>query len=355
MSELHASKIDRSRRRLLQGGLGLAAAGCLGTARADAGAAPRVSFLSQEEGVAALTRTPGDTYYANMQLLESRPRTRSPMKGMSLADARIAVRDYEAAAVQSFTTAECAAIQAVIEHIQPLLAIRAPLYARTPWSFIKLDDAAEGGMPHTRGAHIVLPAAVAGIFARHVGDVVRADPSPPARALVNMLVHEQTHVLERANPALFESLITGVFGFTRMPTAPTTPWLQAHEFANPDGPDVVWAFPLDKIGGQGWVMPDLTVPDLELPRMPQDFQMVGVEVTPTASGWQVVEQDGEPRRRDLDKIPGYAGHFPFPDENFHPNEIAAVALSHWILQDVPDLDSRPLMPALDAWAKKALA
>ena len=41
--------------------------------------------------------------------------------------------------------------------MQTLLAARAPLYARTPWSFIKLDDRAEGGMPHTRGAHIVMP------------------------------------------------------------------------------------------------------------------------------------------------------------------------------------------------------
>jgi hypothetical protein len=32
-----------------------------------------------------------------------------------------------------------------------------------------------------------------------------------------------------------------------------------------------------------------------------------------------------------------------------------VALSHWILQDVPDVDAQPLMPAIAAWAKTALA
>ena len=62
-----------------------------------------------------------------------------------------------------------------------------------------------------------------------------------------------------------------------------------------------------------------------------------------------------PRRRDLDRIPGYDAHFPFPDEDFHPTEIAAVALSHWILQDVPDVHNRPLMPAIAAWARSALA
>ena len=358
MNDLHSRESIATRRQVLRGGLGLGATAMLGLPRVVAAAsiaAPGVRFLSREEGAAALAHTPGDAYYANMRLLESRSRTNSPMKGMSLADARIAVRDYEAAAVRSFSAAECAAIRGVIDHLQPLLAARAPLYARTPWSFVKLADDAEGGMPHTRGAHVVLPEGMVRSCLELARDLVADKPSPTARFLTYILVHEQTHVLERAHPALFEPLITDVFGFTRMSPAPTTPWLETHEFVNPDGPDVVWAFPLDKIGGHGWVMPHLTVPDMELPRMPQDFQAVGVEVERTDAGWRILEQDGAPRRRNLDKIPGYDGHFPFPDEDFHPNEIAAVTLGHWILQDVPDLDRRPSMPAVAAWAKKALA
>jgi len=361
MTMIDSRTTRATRRQMLRGGLRIAAGASLamlGVARAGAqasGAAVPVTFLSRADGAAALTRTPGDNYYANMRLLESRSRTNSPMKGMSLAEARVAVRDYEAAAVRSFTAAEAAAIRGLIEHLQPLLAARAPLYARTPWSFIKLADDAEGGMPHTRGPHIVMPESALEGYVQQARDLVGANPSPASRFLTNVLVHEQTHVLERAHPALFEPLITDVFGFTRMAPAPTTPWLETHEFANPDGPDVVWAFPLDKIGGSGWVMPHLTVPDLELPRMPQDFQAVGVEVVRTGAGWQVVEQDGLPKRRDLDKIPGYDTHFPFPDEDFHPNEIAAVALSHWILQDVPGVNQRPLMPAVAGWARKALA
>ena len=97
------------------------------------------------------------------------------------------------------------------------------------------------------------------------------------------------------------------------------------------------------------------MPDQSVPRMPQDFESIGVEVARTAGGWQVVDDGGKPRVRDLDRIAGYHAHFPFPDEDFHPNEIAAVALSHWILRDVPDLDARPLMPGLAAWAATALA
>ena len=57
-----------------------------------------MAFLAPEEGAAAFGQ-PGDTYYANMGLLEIRARMRSPLAGMSLADARQAVRDYDAAAV----------------------------------------------------------------------------------------------------------------------------------------------------------------------------------------------------------------------------------------------------------------
>ena len=318
-------------------------------------AAPHIDFLSREAAASALAATPGDGYYAGMGLLESRARMHSPLAGLSLADARVAVRDFDAAAVLPFADEERAAIAGVIERMQPLLAARAPLYARTPWSFIKLDDRSEGGMPHTRGPHIVLPKAAVAAYVKMHRDATAAGTLATTLRGRSLLIHEQTHVLERADPRRFETLFTDVFGFTRMTPAPATPWLAAHVCTNPDGPDLVWAFSLEKIGGAGWVMPAVTLPDIAVPRMPEDFQAIAIEVARSASGWKMVEADGVPKWRDLDKIPGYHAHFPFPDEDFHPNEIAAVALSHWILRDVPDIDSRPQMPALASWAKAALA
>ena len=356
MNEPAFAQPEPARRRLLQLGAGAAAMAMLPGARAAlAMPSPRIAFMTREAGAAALAHAPGDTYYANMGLLEIRARMRAPLDGMSLAEARLAVADYDAAAVLSFTDEERLAIRGVVERMQPLLAARAPLYARTPWSFVKLDDRAEGGMPHTRGPHIVLPKSVAETLAtmhREMAEAGKLAVTPRGR---NLLIHEQTHVLERMDPARFEPLFNGVFGFTRMTPAPATPWLRAHRVINPDGPDVAWAFPLERIGGSGWVMPDVVLPDVPSPRMPQDFQAVGVEVAKTANGWNVIEETGEPKRRDLDEIPGYHAHFPFPDEDFHPDEIAAVALAHWILRDVPDLDARPLMPAVAAWARTALA
>ena len=361
MNERDASTFAPARRRLLRAA-GAAALG--GWPAVDAlGLAPttatpkspaRIDFPTPAAGAAALAR-PDDLYFPSMGLLEIRARVRSPLTGLSLAEARVAVREYDAAAVLAFSDKEKIAICGVIDRMQAMLEARAPLYARTAWSFIKLDDRAEGGMPHTRGPHIVLPKETAEHFAVMHQEMLEAGKLAITPRGRDLLIHEQTHVLERLDPARFEPLITDVFGFTRMTPAPATAWLSEHRCTNPDGPDVAWAFPLEKIGGSGWVMPDVVLPDVSVPRMPQDFQATGIEVARTADGWKIVEQNGQSRRRDLDKIAGYDAHFPFPDEDFHPNEIAAVALAHWILQDVPDLNSRPLMPALADWAKKALA
>jgi hypothetical protein len=357
MNARDPSTFRPTRRRLLGATLGAAtlpATHAFGLTLTEPTAPAKVAFLSPEAGVAAFSQ-PGDAYYANMGLLEIRARMHSPLSGMSLADARVAVRDDDAAKVLAFTDAERVAIHGVVERMQPLLNARAPLYGRTPWSFIKLDDRAEGGMPHTRGPHIVLPKSTVEAYTamhREMTESGKLAVTPRGRSL---LVHEQTHVLERASPTRFEPLFTDVFGFTRMTPALTTPWLDAHTSTNPDGPDVVWAFALDQVGGSGWIMPVVTVPDRAVPRMPEDFQALGVEITKTDGGWKVIERDGVPKTRELEKIAGYDAHFAFADEDFHPTEIAAVALAHWILQDVPDLDKRPLMPAIGAWARVALA
>ncbi len=348
-----------TRRLLLRQGLGLAGAALLGApalarAAADAGAPalPQVAFLAPEAAATALAQE--DDYYARMGLQEIRARVRAALPDVSLADARIAVRDDDVAAVRPFSDEARAALRDVVERLQPILAARAPLYARTPWSFIQLDDRAEGGLPHTRGPHIVLPRETVDHFVAVRREAAEAGKQPDVPRGGNLLVHEQTHVLERLYPERFEPLITKVFGFTRLAVAPITPWLSAHRVVNPDGPDVVWAFNLERIGGDGWILPDVVLPDVPLPRMPGDFQAVAIELARDADGWRIVEEHGEPKRQPLDKLPSYDGWFPFPDEDFHPNEIAAVTLSHWILKDVPNLAALPKMADVGAWAALGL-
>lgn len=359
MSQRSHRRVDASptdRRTALRIGAGVASMLLLPAASsaADTVEAPRIRFLTAAETRDAL-RHADDTYYADMALREIRMRMNSPMTGTSLADARLAVRDLDIGAALDFTDEERAAIRAILGRAQPVLQARAPLYARTPWSFIKTADRAEFGFAYTRGPHVVLPAAdVTRLVAQHRA-ALAAGASGAATLGASLLVHEQTHVLQRSSPARFEPLFADVMGFIHAKPGPMTPWLDAQVVRNPDAPDLGWVMPLDKIGGSGWIMPLLAVRDVDAPRAETDFRSIGVDVEPAGSGWAVVLQDGRPRVRGLAAIPGYARHFPFTDEFFHPNEIAAVMLSHWILQDVPDLDGRPLIAQCEAWARSALA
>ena len=349
---------DATRRLLLRRGLGFAGAALLSApslarAAAPEAAAPQVAFLSPAAAADALAH--GDAYYAGMGLQEIRARVHAELPGVSLADARNAARDFDVAAILPFSDDARTALRGIVERLQPLLVERAPLYARTPWSFIQLDDRAEGGMPHTRGPHIVLPTAAVDAWVAMHRKAAVSGRLADATFGFNLLVHEQTHVLERLYPQRFETLFTRAFGFTRLPVAPITPWLAAHRVTNPDGLDVVWAFDLARIGGDGWILPDVVLPDTPAPRMPDDFQVVAVSLAQDADGWRIVEHDGEPVRRPLDHVRGYDAQFPFPDEDFHPHEIAAVTLSHWILRDAPMPGKRPLVLEVAAWAATGLA
>jgi len=323
-------------------------------APAPAAAPSSVRFLDAGEAAAALTEGPDDGYFERMNLREIRARMQTPLEGMTTAEARVALRRFYAAQAQSFEDEEQAVIRDIVERLQPRLAARAPLYARTPWSFAKLSDSAEGGMPHTRGPHVVLPAGWVDQFVRRDCEARKAGRIATARFGAEVLVHEQTHVLQRADPARFEPLCTQALGFIRLPAAPTSAWISQHLVQNPDAPDLAWAFPLEHVSGKGWIVPTTVLRDVPAPRMPQDFEIVAVPVAPRGGRWKVLDDSDAPRFRPLAKVPGYERFFPYPDEAIHPNEIAAVALSHWILQDDPGLARRPRIDAVERWARTAL-
>jgi hypothetical protein len=344
------------RRRDLLGATA-ALVGTGGLAHAADVPAAEIRFPTPSEALDALCRGPAAAYYAGMGLLEIRARVPGLPADTALDAARTAVAAFDGASIQPFSETEMAALRGIAGRLQPRLAARAPLYARTPWSFIKLADAAEGGMPHTRGRHVVVPAAVAATLAERHRAAAKAGMLEAARFGESLLVHEQTHVLQRADPARFEPLFTEALGFVRMTARPRDAWLDAHLVSNPDAPDLGWAFPLERVGGRGWIVPTTLLPDVPHPRMPRDFEVVAVHVARDPAGaWQLLrEADGRPRTTPLEQVPGYDALLPFAEEDIHPNEIAAVALSHWILQDVPDLAARPRIDRVAAWARDALA
>ena len=312
--------------------------------------AATVHFLTREEALTALTAGPERDFYGSMQLVEMRARTGLPLQGVSLDAARDQVAATFGAAAQDFTAEEKAALQDATDHLQPVLAVQAPLYARTPWSFIKVTPNVEGGMPHTRGDSIVLsgPVLASIVRARAGGSLDR--PSP----LWGLLVHEQTHVIQRRHPALFAPLYTSVLGFQQVNLPPPPPWISEASITDPDAPVREWAFSLGDGAGQRWWLPVVFVDHGDHPNMPGDFRVVAVRIEPHGESWRYADLTAPPDTPTLDSLSAFVGRFPVRDELFHPNEIAADLLSYLLIgAPLPASDSA-VWAATRAWARDAL-
>jgi hypothetical protein len=342
-------RIDR--RSLLLAGLAAPWAG-LAHAATLAPALPVVRFASVEEAATAITDGPDRAYIDRLNLREMRARMPQLGADLDAAAARAALRRFYASQVLAFDDEERAALRAIAVALQSRLSRQAPWLARTPWSFIKLSDQAEGGMPHTRGAWIVLPASFAAAIARHAREGTPASGLPRG---TNVVLHEQVHVLQRADPARFAPLYTDVFGFVRMNPAPRSRWLDEHVVTNPDGPDLDWAWPQGRQDAppRHAFLPATVLPEPGTPSL-QSMTPVALPLEAHDDHWHFVDPDTSKGMVPLEQVPGYAQHFPWTGENFHPNEIAADLVMNWLI-DSPSL-AKPgptTTPAIN-WAKSNL-
>jgi len=327
-------------------------------------AAAKIEFLDGDAGKAAIVDDQSEPYFSRLQTLEMSVKTSAKITGATLDEQRAETRKRYQAEVKPFTDAEKKNLTAIIEALQPVLAKDYPLYARTPWSFIKLGAKVEGGLPHTRGTHIVLPAPLLESM-----PVVKADDpkEKQARALLPLymlLLHEQTHVIQRAHPDLFVKLFKEVWGFEHTKQIEPGPWLTARSLANPDGVDVGWVMPLKDGDKTSYIWPLVILGRLgDDVQMPDDFAEVCIELEKKDDGFAVQlpkpapEADPKPEKpadpnekpaakedkkddkagmpviEQLSKTSEYLKKFPVRQELFHPNEISAVMFSRVVFFD----------------------
>jgi hypothetical protein len=309
-----------------------------------------IHFLSQAEARAALTTGPERGYYARLQLAEMRAKTGLALQNVTLEAAREQVRDTYGERVEDFSADEQGVLREVLNGLQTILRTRAPLYARTPWAFIKVDATIEGGLPHTRGDCIVLSDA---ITARIVQARAKGALSAPL-SLWNLLVHEQTHVLQRRHPELFVNLYTQSMGFRHVVFAAAPQWLIERNVVNPDAPDADWVFPIGDASARHWILPDVLLLKLDHPRMPDDFDIVALEVREQAGTWEFADRNLPASLQELSALPDFVRAFPIQDELFHPNEICAGLLAAIITESGIELPQHPLWNKTRAWAVQAL-
>jgi hypothetical protein len=312
--------------------------------------AAAIHFLSQTDGRAALTTGAERGYYARLQLPEMRAKTGLALQNITLEAAREQVRKTYGARVEEFSAEEQGALREVVAGLQAVLRTRAPLYARTPWAFIKVDATIEGGLPHTRGDCIVLSDAILAHIAQ-----LRAKGAPSAPLSVwNLLVHEQTHVLQRRHPESFASLYTQVLGFRHVALASAPQWLIERNVVNPDAPDADWVFPVGAAAARHWILPDVLLLKLDHPRMPDDFDVVALDVRERAGAWEFADRSMPVPLQELSALPDFVRAFPTQDEIFHPNEISAGLLAAIITGSGIEHPEHPLWNKTRAWADQAL-
>lgn len=335
-----------SRRTLLTTLVLASGLACGGAARAAGGL--QITFLIQSEASALMTGPSAKPYFDAMYGPELVAKTGLDIQGLPLNIARDNARAVYARETLEFSQEEQDVLRWGVSVLWPALIDKAPLFARAPWKFAKVSDRIEGGLPHTRDETIVLGS---GVMDGLVSEYRAQDLPKLYQFLGYLLAHEQTHVLQRSQPAVFADFFTSVLGFEHVP-ALQSPWLSERGVVNPDAPRNEWVYPLP--GGKQAVLPYLVLDNLTHPRMPQDFRTIAVMAEKVHGSWTWMQQDGVPVTQPLSELKAYANAFPNPHENYHPNEISADMLGYWLAGNTDGDANHPLRAKLVKWAKKNL-
>lgn len=288
-------------------------------------AKPQVEFLDLKAAKAAIVDESMEPYFKLLQPIEMTAKTAKPITGDTIEAMRDECRRRYEAAVQEFTPQEKDLLVWYVTNLQPLVARDYPGYAKTPWSFIKLSSDFEGGMPHTRGSHIVLsdsilrPMVVRGRGAAGL-EIAQAQ-------YADTLLHEQSHVVQREHPQRFVPLYTKKWGLKHADKIDKGDWITQHEIVNPDGVDDRWVFPIKKGDQTRWIWPLIVLND-EATAQNATFasmRMVAVDIEPAKGNGFKVKSDsaGKPQMRDLMQEAQYVQVFAPSMNIYHPNEAEA--------------------------------
>ena len=218
--------------------------------------------------------------------------------------------------ILTFSDNEKNIMNKLLQNLASQLKIYYPKFPYLVWKFIKIDDRIEDGLPHTRDDCIVLPVS-------YINDIVKLDKENKINLMMkeygSLLIHEQTHVLQRINPKIFENLYTNIWPFKR---AKYIRNMKKSKFqrSNPDALKPEWVYHLNN---KEHILPisrlspnsnfDLKYPDkiaIPLKRIKNNFFI--------KSNLDEVK---------LDSISEYYNEFCKIQQNYHPNEISAVFMS----------------------------
>jgi len=162
--------------------------------------AASVECLSGDAARAAFLSEKSEPYFSLLKPREMAAKTGAIPAGKTLQRQRERLRTTYRNAVQECSEGERNGLETYVSIIDTSVAKRYPGLVALPWRFVKVDNDIEGGLPHTRGSVIMLSA----LLMRVINETAPTGYLRPD--IMQILLHEQVHVLERARPQLFASL-----------------------------------------------------------------------------------------------------------------------------------------------------
>lgn len=312
--------------------------------------AEEVSCLSANEARTVLASEREGPYFSLLQPREMVAKTGQQPAADTLKGQRKWVRTTYANSVSDCSDGERQALESYVSHIESQAGQAYPGLFSMPWRFVKVATSVEGGLPHTVGKAIVLSEPFFQSLEASIG------AGEPNLKLMNILIHEQVHVLQRANMKPYESVYRKEFGFRKAANiSGFESWRAFHQVVNPDGVDVSWVWPVPDSKRVIWPLIVLKG-ESKTPRMPDDFGMIGIELTEGDKAYEVVAaENGEPRYRSLRDESDYMAKFRGISSIYHPNEIAANYIADVVVWDcLLDKGSAPQekVAAIDAFYQK---
>jgi len=289
---------------------------------------PQIKFLDETEAKKEIVNDSLAPYFNQLQPMEMSAKTGSQIAGTTLDEMRAECRLRYQNAAKSFSAEEQEEIKKLITEINPSLKKDYPKFAALSWSFLKVSDNIEGGLPHTRDHHIILSE---GICKNIIS-------SPNKLFFIELFIHEQFHVFQRLNPGFFSSLYKNIWGLEKADKINGCDWLVVHHLANPDALDCTWILPVKKDSDTTYILPLVVFSDGEsLKKMPKDFQMLGITLTKSPDGFNMQPQpdkDGKPVSQNLLAVKEYRDAFLSLSTNiYHPEEASADIFAKTIMMD----------------------
>ena len=290
-----------------------------------------ITFLTAKQAKQAIVDDKLDPYFSRLQPMEMSAKTGRPITGKTLPEQRAECRRRYQAEVREFRNDEKETLTGFVKQLLPALKKDYPRFGKMPWSFLKVSDRIEGGLPHTRGGHIVLSQG----GCDRLTQVAKLAPRGAILYAGNLLLHEQMHVFQRMEPRVLDGLYTKAWGLIRAKSIRGGPWLTRHHLVNPDAPDCSWVFPIKNGQTTAYIWPLVVLREGEgLKRMPDDFRMIAVELDTTPDGFRVKpDQDGRPAFRSLLRVREYTKRFSLTRNIYHPREASADVFARLVLFD----------------------